>query len=793
MKKLLICLEYDGRVIHEGKSSELTLPLEIGRSPSCPWSVEGIDKTMSSRHAELFLKRGAVWIRDTESRNGITFAGERIAKKKLKSGDKLHLGGCILTVEEVKDRSGGDFLQYHRLEQLNGPRAGTAFDLMGGEDITVGSDPSSAINCLDPLVSRNHAALALKADGSCWVRDLGSKNGTTVNGVALAKGKERMLRDGDILSVAYIEFRFTDKDVAHPRAHMLRKVGIAFATVAIALIGYYTYATVKPSSRMLLRTALRYAEAERFGEARDYVLKAAEARGAEAYAKHRQEVMQNLEVWERTAKTWEKIRGQLSARDWDGAQMESVHLGAWDWNSSTAPREGLRAEKALDLVRAFRAAQKALSDGLGIADLEKDSGALAAAQGELAAVAANQPWAEPLLQDAATIQPELDATARELRRVEAAVRDLKPGPVNELPHAAGEALAALDALLAENAARKTATEEARRVFTPSHAVEARIGELRAPLRAFAASERVFAGNLRGIASAKFADVSADLPLPSAQLAGMVSSFPEYAADLQRRNDVLCKETLVGWRDRLRNVSQTGFDPDGRKYPAALKALLSEKVSKKVLEFVPSASREVVVAGADGPLEDCAYDAFVGIYEFYYFLEEIDPESPSERAIARYGGYDEGRWETVVQVARDVCAKLGAFVSYRNASGEAGTLARLVASVDVPGGGNEIEKALRFADEILREKEAWAADMFKGLCAAEGSGRAAILARGVKVLLAAKPDREETKALAAEWAKFKRGIPKWNGTETAARDIFNEALPGMSLHRKAWQYLRREAE
>lgn len=797
MKKLLICLECDGRVIHEGKSDELQFPVEIGRAASCAWSVEGIDKTMSSSHAELFMKHGAVWVRDLGSRNGITLVGERVEARRLKAGDKYHLGACVLTVEAVVDRSNGDFLPYHRLEQLNGPRAGTVFELTGGNDIVIGSDPGCAINCLDTLVSREHAALALKVDGSCWVRDLGSRNGTNVNGTALAKGKERMLRDGDILSVAYIEFRFTDKDVAHPRAHLLRKVGVTFATVAIALIGYYTYATVKPSSRMLLRTALRYAEAERFAEAREYALKAAESRGAEAYYRHRQEVMRNLDVWERTAKTWGRMRELLAARDWEGSQVESVHLGAWDWNSSSAPREGLRAEKALALVRAFRAAQKSLSDGLGIGELEAAADGLAKARDDLAAVAGGGDaavWAGPILHDSAAIKPELDVTADELRRVESAVRDLKVASPDELPHGAGDALSLLDGILRANVARRQeASAESKGVFSHSHAVEARIGELRSPLRALAASEDQFASNVLNVASARFQDVVPDLPLPSAQLAGMVSSFPEYSADLQRRNGVLCREVLAGWRDRLRNLEGTGFQAKGAQYPLAFRALFSENVARRVLQFVPSASAEPVRAGEDGPLDGCAYDAFAGIYEFYFFLEELDPESSPERAISRYGNYDEGRWDTVLQSARDACAKLETFLAYRNARGEAGSIARMVAGAEVPEGENAIATSLKFAGDLLREKDAWASGTFRKVCEADGSARAAVLAHGVRLLLASKPDRAEAEILAREWREFKRGLPKWDGTETVARDIFDAALPGMPAHRKAWVFLQKEAQ
>jgi hypothetical protein len=53
----------------------------------------------------------------------------------------------------------------------------------------------------DPGVSRRHASLFPRADGTVTVRDLGSANGTSVNGVDLPPNGERALSDGDALGV----------------------------------------------------------------------------------------------------------------------------------------------------------------------------------------------------------------------------------------------------------------------------------------------------------------------------------------------------------------------------------------------------------------------------------------------------------------------------------------------------------------------------------------------------------------------------------------------------------------
>jgi pSer/pThr/pTyr-binding forkhead associated (FHA) protein len=54
------------------------------------------------------------------------------------------------------------------------------------------------------MVSRRHCALSLR-DGRVWVEDLGSRNGTRLNGQPLAT--PRPLEDGDRLEVAHLPFR----------------------------------------------------------------------------------------------------------------------------------------------------------------------------------------------------------------------------------------------------------------------------------------------------------------------------------------------------------------------------------------------------------------------------------------------------------------------------------------------------------------------------------------------------------------------------------------------------------
>jgi Nif-specific regulatory protein len=83
-----------------------------------------------------------------------------------------------------------------RLVALSGPLVGVMLPLTG-EEVTVGRDPASGISLADRSLSRAHCALTLGENG--WtIRDLGSANGTFVNGVQV---QQQLLRERDQITV----------------------------------------------------------------------------------------------------------------------------------------------------------------------------------------------------------------------------------------------------------------------------------------------------------------------------------------------------------------------------------------------------------------------------------------------------------------------------------------------------------------------------------------------------------------------------------------------------------------
>src|SRR5688572_32993674 len=70
-----------------------------------------------------------------------------------------------------------------------------SFELREGPPLIVGRAPNSDIPIFDPTISRRHAELEC-GNGGFAIRDLGSSNGTYVNGERVS---QRAIAPGDVL------------------------------------------------------------------------------------------------------------------------------------------------------------------------------------------------------------------------------------------------------------------------------------------------------------------------------------------------------------------------------------------------------------------------------------------------------------------------------------------------------------------------------------------------------------------------------------------------------------------
>lgn len=88
---------------------------------------------------------------------------------------------------------------------VRGPNAGSRF-LLDREVTTVGRHPESHLFLDDVTVSRRHAEIT-NEEGTMTINDLGSLNGTYVNG---ERAESRVLRTGDELQIGRFKLVFLD-------------------------------------------------------------------------------------------------------------------------------------------------------------------------------------------------------------------------------------------------------------------------------------------------------------------------------------------------------------------------------------------------------------------------------------------------------------------------------------------------------------------------------------------------------------------------------------------------------
>jgi hypothetical protein len=118
---------------------------------------------------------------------------------------------------------------------LESPAFGSAGGAaLTGDECVIGSAPGSDILVNDPTVSRRHAVLR-KIAGRCEVADLGSTNGTFVNGRKVTGASA--LADHDVVRLGDVKLTFV-RSSSGSRFNGKRLAYIALSLVAIGGIGF---------------------------------------------------------------------------------------------------------------------------------------------------------------------------------------------------------------------------------------------------------------------------------------------------------------------------------------------------------------------------------------------------------------------------------------------------------------------------------------------------------------------------------------------------------------------------
>lgn len=141
----------------------------------------------SRRHARVAARDGRWFVADLDTLNGTRLNGERLRDEArwLNAGDTITVGG-----EQLRFLLGEET----RFGEVPEPVAAPRRVRFEGRRMTIGRDPSNDVVLDDPNVSRFHAEV-VAGDGGAELRDLGSRNGTRLDGrltagAALRAGSE---------------------------------------------------------------------------------------------------------------------------------------------------------------------------------------------------------------------------------------------------------------------------------------------------------------------------------------------------------------------------------------------------------------------------------------------------------------------------------------------------------------------------------------------------------------------------------------------------------------------------
>ena len=158
----------------------------VGRVAECDVVLD--DPLVSRRHAVLRRLDGRWVLEDQGSRNGIYLDGSRAERVEVGAGVRVVFGDPAL----------GPWLELAP-EEAETPAPVPRAPATSPATLTIGRAAENDIVLDDPLVSRRHAEALREASGTWRIRDLGSHNGTFVNGRPV--GDETRLEPRDIVSV----------------------------------------------------------------------------------------------------------------------------------------------------------------------------------------------------------------------------------------------------------------------------------------------------------------------------------------------------------------------------------------------------------------------------------------------------------------------------------------------------------------------------------------------------------------------------------------------------------------
>ena len=204
-----------------GVSGRSSAPLVVGREPGCNLVLDA--PMISARHLQVTPSQNGLEVQDLGSTNG-TFLGSRHRRldgtAQVARGDVLFLGSYRLPVAVLMERLGLG------LDAGAKPKQTTVVQ----RPLLLGRDPGCDFVMDHPQVSAHHVRLTPLSGGTFRVEDLGTTNGTFINGQRVAEG---VLHPGGSLSLGSCRVRISPEGVVdvEPGGDTIRLDGVQIGRV----------------------------------------------------------------------------------------------------------------------------------------------------------------------------------------------------------------------------------------------------------------------------------------------------------------------------------------------------------------------------------------------------------------------------------------------------------------------------------------------------------------------------------------------------------------------------------
>jgi ABC transport system ATP-binding/permease protein len=189
----------------------------IGRDPEADIVVD--EPLVSWRHAVLRITDGRWLLQDTNSTNGTFAAGERVRRVEITDSCQVRLGhpdaGPIVScsITELPDRGASaqpSATARWSAQRTGGDRFPSAIMPLPAKALRIGRSADNGVVVADLGVSRHHAELRRLPGGEYEIADLGSHNGTFLNGQRVT---EATVTGADVIGIGPATFHLVGDEL----------------------------------------------------------------------------------------------------------------------------------------------------------------------------------------------------------------------------------------------------------------------------------------------------------------------------------------------------------------------------------------------------------------------------------------------------------------------------------------------------------------------------------------------------------------------------------------------------